>query len=87
MHPDIVLQRPLRQSDFSPSLILFLFQLQNGILLPSLRPALPFVDLHDIKRYEFHQSVLDELRERLLRRVVEIANSDDKLKYIFFVVI
>ena len=26
------------------------FQIQNGILLPSLRPMLPLLDLHGIKR-------------------------------------
>lgn len=55
--------------------------LQNGILLPSLRPALPFLDLHGVMRLEFHQSVMEELRERLLQRIREIANSSDKNKY------
>ena len=54
------------------------FQDQNGILLPSLRPALPFLDLHGVMRGEFHQSVMEELRERLLQRIAEMAKSDDK---------
>jgi len=52
--------------------------LQNGILLPSLRPALPFLDLHGIMRLEFHQSVMEELRDRLLQRIREIAAGTDK---------
>jgi len=32
------------------------FQDQNGILLPSLKPALHFLDLHGISRLDFHQS-------------------------------
>ena len=57
------------------------FQLQNGILLPSLRPALPFLDLHAVKRLDFHHSVMEELRERLIQRIQELANSDDKNKF------
>ena len=64
------------------SAVLFLLlQLQNGILLPSLRPALPFLDLHGVMRLEFHQSVMEELRERLLQRIREIASGSDKNKY------
>ncbi|KAL7980962.1 hypothetical protein Chor_002116 [Crotalus horridus] len=49
------------------------FQTENGILLPSLQSALPFLDLHGTPRLEFHQSVFDELREKLLERVSAIA--------------
>ncbi|XP_064420477.1 negative elongation factor B isoform X2 [Latimeria chalumnae] len=49
------------------------FQIENGILLPSLQSALPFLDLHGIPRLDFHQSVFDELREKLLERVAVIA--------------
>lgn len=52
------------------------FQQQNGILLPSLKPALPFLDLHGVKRLEFHQSTLEEMRDRLLQRLGEIAKSN-----------
>nr|KAG5712462.1 hypothetical protein BaRGS_011436 [Batillaria attramentaria] len=51
------------------------FQQQNGILLPSLKPALPFLDLHGVKRLEFHQSTLEEMRDKLLQRVGELAKS------------
>lgn len=58
------------------------FQQQNGILLPSLKPALPFLDLHGVKRLEFHQSTLEEMRDRLLQRVSELAKNgrDEDLK-------
>lgn len=45
------------------------YQHENGILLPSLQPALPFLDLHDVRRTEFHRYVLDNLREKLLDRI------------------
>ncbi|XP_062929312.1 negative elongation factor B isoform X3 [Mobula hypostoma] len=50
------------------------FQVENGILLPSLQSALPFLDLHSIPRLEFHQSVFDELREKLLDKIATIAS-------------
>lgn len=50
------------------------FQTENGVLLPSLQSALPFLDLHSIPRLEFHQTVFDELREKLLDRVSVIAS-------------
>ncbi|XP_072840699.2 negative elongation factor B [Pogona vitticeps] len=49
------------------------FQTENGILLPTLQSALPFLDLHGTPRLEFHQSVFDELREKLLERISAIA--------------
>ncbi|XP_076985812.1 negative elongation factor B [Tamandua tetradactyla] len=49
------------------------FQTENGVLLPSLQSALPFLDLHGTPRLEFHQSVFDELRDKLLERVSTIA--------------
>lgn len=47
-------------------------QLENGVLLPSLRPMLPLLDLHGVRRLDFHASVLEELREKLVRRINEI---------------
>ena len=35
------------------------------MLLPSLRPALPLIDLHDIPRRDFHQSLIDVLKDQL----------------------
>ena len=51
-----------------------LLQTENGVLLPSLQSALPFLDLHGTPRLEFHQSVFDELRDKLLERVSAIAS-------------
>ncbi|XP_033222942.1 negative elongation factor B [Belonocnema kinseyi] len=50
------------------------FQMQNGILLPSLRPMLPLLDLHGVRRLDFHASVLEELREKLIKRINEIGS-------------
>ena len=43
------------------------FQFENGILLPSLRPMLPLLDLHGVPRIDFHTSVSEELRDRLIK--------------------
>ncbi|ESN96950.1 hypothetical protein HELRODRAFT_193409 [Helobdella robusta] len=53
-------------------------KVSNGILLPSLQPALPLLDLHKVPRLEFHQSVLDEMKERMISRIKEIAAGPDK---------
>lgn len=34
-------------------------QITNGILLPSLRPMLPLLDLHGVRRLDFHTSVVE----------------------------
>ena len=52
--------------------VVFNFQIENGILLPSLRPMLPLLDLHGIKRLDFHNSVLEDLREKLVRKEGQI---------------
>lgn len=54
------------------------FQLEKGILLPSLRPMLPLLDLHGVKRLEFHQSVLEELKEKLKQQTEKLGKSDSK---------
>ncbi|XP_059484966.1 negative elongation factor B [Neocloeon triangulifer] len=54
------------------------FQMENGILLPSLRPMLPLLDLHDVRRLDFHNSVLEELREKLLSQINEIGQKEPK---------
>ncbi|KAK3088835.1 hypothetical protein FSP39_024351 [Pinctada imbricata] len=53
------------------------FQAENSILLPSLKPALHFLDLHEIKRLDFHNSVLEELREKLIQQISDVANRED----------
>nr|CAD7404193.1 unnamed protein product [Timema cristinae] len=54
------------------------FQLENGILLPSLRPMLPLLDLHGVRRLDFHTSVLEELRDRLVQHINEIGQKEGK---------
>ncbi|TRY93158.1 hypothetical protein DNTS_012850 [Danionella cerebrum] len=58
------------------------FQVENGILLPTLQSALPFLDLHGTPRLEFHQSVFDELRDKLMERVATIAKGLDDDRYV-----
>lgn len=55
--------------------------MENGILLPTLQSALPFLDLHGTPRLEFHQSVFDELRDKLMERVVTIAEGKEEDRY------
>lgn len=59
-----------------PTLAIFLesFQQDNSILLPSLQQALPLLDLHNIPRYEFHHTVMENLREKLQSRFEVIGN-------------
>jgi len=61
------------------------FQVENGVLLPSLRPMLPLLDLHGIKRIDFHNSVLEDLRDKLIAQIetctkMEGKDRDKKLK-------
>ena len=58
------------------------FQTENSILLPSLKPALHFLDLHDIKRLDFHNSVLEELREKLIQQISDVANREDENQFV-----
>ena len=51
------------------------FQIENGILLPSLRPMLPLLDLHGIKRLDFHNSVLEDLREKLIGQIESVSGT------------
>lgn len=54
------------------------FQVENGILLPSLKPMLPLLDLHGVARLEFHQSVMEELRQKLVEQIGRLAQSEHK---------
>ncbi|XP_065291869.1 negative elongation factor B [Dermacentor albipictus] len=56
------------------------FQEENGILLPSLRPMLPLLDLHGVCRLEFHTSVLEELKERLLQQIENLGRQEGREK-------
>jgi hypothetical protein len=41
------------------NLVASMLQLENGVLLPSLRLMLPLLDLHGVRRLDFHTSVLE----------------------------
>ncbi|KAK3912854.1 Negative elongation factor B [Frankliniella fusca] len=51
------------------------FQLENGILLPSLRQMLPLLDLHGVRRLDFHTS---ELRDRLVSHIETIGQKEGR---------
>ncbi|XP_059617320.1 negative elongation factor B [Phlebotomus argentipes] len=54
------------------------FQLENGILLPSLRPMLPLLDLHGVRRLDFHTSVLEELRDKLVAEINKLGAKEGR---------
>nr|CAG4640717.1 EOG090X0363 [Eulimnadia texana] len=54
------------------------FQVENGILLPSLRPMMPLLDLHGVKRLDFHNSVMESLREKLLSQIAELGQKEGR---------
>ncbi|XP_077293732.1 negative elongation factor B [Arctopsyche grandis] len=54
------------------------FQLANGVLLPSLRPMLPLLDLHGVRRLDFHTSVMEELRDKLIAHINDIGAKEGK---------
>jgi negative elongation factor B len=56
------------------------FQVENGVLLPSLRPMLPLLDLHGIKRLDFHNSVLEDLRDKLISQIEQMEKMEGKEK-------
>lgn len=41
--------------------------------IPSLRSALPLLDLHGIRRLEFHQLLVEDLRQMLLESIVRLS--------------
>jgi negative elongation factor B len=51
------------------------FQEENSILLPTLKPALNLLDLHNVKRLDFHASIADELKDQLVKRVEDLTAS------------
>lgn len=59
------------------------FQLENGILLPSLRPMLPLLDLHGVRRLEFHNSILEELRDKLIAEINKLGQNTKTRDVIF----
>ncbi|CAG5119641.1 unnamed protein product, partial [Candidula unifasciata] len=53
------------------------FQNVNGIDAESLKIALPFLDLHGVKRLTLNLSIFETVRERLLQRITELATVND----------
>ena len=51
------------------------FQEENSILLPTLKSALNLLDLHNVKRLEFHASIAEELKENLIKKIEELTAS------------
>ena len=51
------------------------FQVENGILLPSLRPMMPLLDLHGVKRHDFHISVMEVTIVFELTRIGPVVNN------------
>lgn len=47
-------------------------------MLPSLRPMLPLLDLHGVRRLDFHTSVLEELREKLVAHINELGQKEGR---------
>ena len=60
------------------------FQNVNGIDAESLKIALPFLDLHGVKRLTLHTSIFEAMRERLLK--VQNVNTYFVIVYSFFFV-
>ena len=54
------------------------FQQDNRVLLPSLHPALQLLELQDLRRVNFHQSIMVELSDRLSKRIKD-ENDEKKL--------
>ncbi|KAK4294919.1 hypothetical protein Pmani_032489 [Petrolisthes manimaculis] len=54
------------------------FQVENGILLPSLRPMLHLLDLHGVKRLDFHNSIMEELRDKLISQITELGKREGR---------
>lgn len=66
------------QGASEPESFITQFQQDNCILLTSLVPALHLLDLQDVKRVTFHQSVMNDLFEKLKKRIEEL-NDDAKI--------
>ncbi|XP_034476640.1 negative elongation factor B [Drosophila innubila] len=54
------------------------FQVENGVLLPSLRPMLPLLDLHGVRRLDFHTSLMEELRDKLIAHINDLGQKEPR---------
>lgn len=55
------------------------FQSDNAILLPSLKSALPLMDLLEVSRFQFNSAVLDDIQKRLLNRITELSQPSERI--------
>ncbi|KAF7633264.1 hypothetical protein Mgra_00007365 [Meloidogyne graminicola] len=51
------------------------FQLANNVQLPSLKPVMKLLDLHGISRTDYHETVVNELTERLISKIGSLGTS------------
>uniref|UniRef100_A0A914ZVJ2 Negative elongation factor B n=3 Tax=Parascaris univalens TaxID=6257 RepID=A0A914ZVJ2_PARUN len=54
------------------------FQERNSINLPTLKSALKLLDLHNVRRTEFHEMVIADMTERLLSKLRVVGASGTK---------
>ena len=73
--------KPLLTETDSPLVSIKQFQKSNAIALESLAPALPLLDLHGVTRFDFHDSVFEQLKLMLERRIEDIAKLPKENSY------
>jgi negative elongation factor B len=78
LHDKDYLHRTLLSCD-DPLKAISDFQDDNSILLPTLKPALNILDLHSVKRLDFHVSIADELKDHLIKRIEDMTNSSTSI--------
>uniref|UniRef100_A0A0N5A9J0 Cofactor of BRCA1 n=1 Tax=Syphacia muris TaxID=451379 RepID=A0A0N5A9J0_9BILA len=54
------------------------FQEKNSIKLPTLKPAMKLLDLHNIRRTEFHEVAVNDLTELLLTKIRSLGEDGSK---------
>ena len=65
----------LLSSTTNPTETIAKFQNDEAILLPSLLPCLPLLDLHKVSRFTFHDYVVKSLRATLQTKIDSLAKS------------
>ncbi|OQV12215.1 Negative elongation factor B [Hypsibius exemplaris] len=64
-----------------PNEMLQQFRAEEGILVPTLRPAVALLDLMDVRRYDFHMLCAEQLRQALMDRITsasKVARGEEK---------
>ena len=57
------------RDDEDPIDVIATIQKENRVRVPSVQPAMSFLDLHEMSREEVHQSLLQKLKETLTCRL------------------